>query len=548
MINNSQLNETSITALYCRLSKDDDLQGESNSITHQKSILLSYAERNHFTNPQFYVDDGYSGTNFERPDFKRMIEDIEDGTVRTVIVKDMSRFGREYLKVGMYTEVLFPEHSIRFIAINDGVDSDKGDNEFTPFRNIINEWYAKDTSKKIKAVARAKGMAGVSLSPHIPYGYKAAPNDRRKWLIDEEAAEIVRFIFSSFAAGNNIAFIQRELEARQAYCPKAYKKFMGLENVKYDIPDDKKYKWSSCSVTFVLDNPVYIGTITNFKTYSKSFKSKKRHFRPEDEWVTFENSHEPIIDTETWNIVRRLRQGKRRITRLGDMGALSGFVFCADCGAKMNLMRTAAKAGKDYYVCSTYRKNTSQCQSHNIRASVIEALVIEQLREILILVQNDEDEFVRLISANSQSEVTKLRRKLSKDISAVQKRVGELDKIIAKLYEDSVAGKITTEMFTKLSDIYSAEQSKLQADFTAYTEKYCELESKQAHTDEFISTVKKYTEITELTTAILGEFVDKIIVHNADKTSKICQQRIDILYKGVGIINLDKKTGSEALE
>jgi len=547
-MNNSQLNQTAITALYCRLSRDDDLQGESNSITHQKAMLLKYAESNHFPNPQFYVDDGYSGTNFERPDFVRMIADIEDGAVRTVIVKDMSRFGREYLKVGMYTEILFPERSVRFIALNDGVDSDKGDNEFTPFRNIINEWYAKDTSKKIKAVVKAKGMSGISLAPHIPYGYKATPNDRRKWVIDEEAASVVRFIFDSFAGGKNIAAIIRELAAKEAYTPKAYKKFKGMENVRYEIPDDKKYVWSPCSVTFVLDNPIYIGTITNFKTYSKSFKSKKRHFRSPDEWVTFENAHEPIIDMDTWNIVRRLRQGKRRVTRRGDVGVLSGYVFCADCGAKMYFSRTASKADRDYYNCSTYRKNSSQCTSHNIRVSVVEQLVVEQLREITAFVSEYEDEFVKMVCDSSQGETAKLRRKLSKDTSAFQKRLEELDKIISRLYEDSVAGKITTEMFTKLSDIYVAEQKNLGENLSNCAERLRELECQQANTDDFIRLVKKYTEITELTPAILGEFVEKIIVHAVDKSSGERRQKIDIRYKGIGEVDLLQNKGSETFE
>ncbi|MGN0617407.1 MAG: DUF4368 domain-containing protein [Ruminiclostridium sp.] len=545
---NSHLNQTAITALYCRLSRDDDLQGESNSITHQKAILLNYAESNHFPNPQFYVDDGYSGTNFERPDFKRMIEDIEDGAVRTVIVKDMSRFGREYLKVGMYTEILFPERSIRFIAINDGVDSEKGDNEFTPFRNIINEWYAKDTSKKIKAVFKAKGMSGVSLSPHIPYGYKASPEDRKKWIVDEEAASVVRFIFESFVAGKNVATIVNELQRNEVLNPKAYKKFNRLENTKYEIPEDKKYYWTPGTIAFVLDNPVYIGTVTNFKTYSKSFKSKKRHFRSPDEWVTFENVHEPIIDKDTWNTVRKLRQGKRRKTRLGDMGILSGYVFCADCGAKMYLSRTAANAGRDYYNCSTYRKNSSQCTSHNIRVSVIEQLVVEQLREITSFVSKYEAEFVKMVSDNSQSESNKLRKKLKKDISAIKKRVEELDKVISKLYEDSVSGKISTEMFSKLSDIYVTEQNQLNAEYSACSEKLQEIESQQANADEFIRLVRKYTEISELTPAILGEFVDKIIVHKVDKSTGERRQRIDIRYKGIGSVDLEKSKGSEAFE
>ena len=545
-MNNSTLSNMEITALYCRLSRDDDLQGDSNSIIHQKQMLMKYAEAHNFVNPQFYVDDGFSGTNFERPDFKRMISDIEDGTVKTIIVKDMSRFGREYLQVGMYTEIYFPEKSVRFIAINDGVDSTQGDNEFTPFRNIINEWYAKDTSKKIKAVYKVKGMSGQSLAPNIPFGYKANPDNSKRWLIDDEAALIIRRIFSEFANGKNVASIVNGLKEDNIPSPLGYKYRKGLIKLQRTLTDEQIYNWNSSSLIRILDNPLFIGTVVNFQTYSKSYKNKKRLFRPLEDCVQFENAQDPIIDLQTWEIVRKLRQGKRRITRLGKMPVLSGYVYCADCGAKMSLFRKNGNSSADYYNCSTYRKNTKKCSSHYIKADIISDFIIEQLREIISFVSEYEDEFVAMVSDSSQNANQIAKKNLSKDLALAQKRCDELDNIISKLYEDSVTGKITTDMFSKLSDIYLNEQQQLQEIISLQTKKLNELNVQKQNTDRFIEVVKKYTDITELNAAVLGEFIDKVLVYKSTKVNGTKTQMIDIVYKNVGAINLNNNKGSEA--
>lgn len=545
-MNSSTLNSQEITALYCRLSRDDDLQGDSNSIIHQKQMLTKYAEAHNFTNPQFYVDDGYSGTNFERPDFKRMINDVEDGAVKTIIVKDMSRFGREYLQVGIYTEVFFPEKSVRFIAINDGVDSNQGDNEFTPFRNIINEWYAKDTSKKIKAVYRAKGMSGQSISPNIPYGYKANPDNPKRWLIDEEAAEVIRSIFNDFAGGKNVASIIKDLKANKVPAPLGYKYKKGLIKLQRTLTDEQIYNWIPASITRILDNPLFIGTVVNFQTYSKSFKSKKRLFRPLEDCVMFENAQDPIIDKATWETVRKLRQGKRRITRLGEMPVLSGYVYCADCGAKMSLFRKKDDSSANYYNCSAYRKNTKKCSSHYIKADVISDFVLEQLKEIISFVSEYEDEFIEMVSSSSENTAQRMKKTLSKDLSLAQKRCDELDNIISKLYEDRVTGQITADMFSRLSEVYVNEQTQLKDTIALQTAKLNEISVQKQNTDSFISIVKKYTDIQELNAAILGEFVDKILVYQAVKTNGTRTQKIDIVYKKIGAINLDNEKGSEA--
>lgn len=536
MNNNSTLNSQEITALYCRLSRDDDLQGDSYSIVNQKSMLMQYAQSHHFPNPQFYIDDGFTGTNFERPDFKRMISDVEDGIVKTVIVKDMSRFGREYLQTGMYTEIFFPEKFVRFIAVNDGVDSSKGDNEFTPFRNIINEWYAKDTSKKIKAVFKAKGMSGISLCPVPPYGYRKKDNKSR-WLIDPAAADVIRRIFSEFINGKTISQIAEGLREDMVLIPSAYKQQNGLINIQ-EISLEKCYTWTSPTIIKILDNPAYIGTIVNFKTYSPSFKNKKRLNNSIEDCVIFENAHDPIIDANTWETARKLRNGKRRSPRIGGVALFSGYIFCADCGAKLYLSRNSANRSIDSYNCSNYRKQKSPCTSHRIKESVLKELILSELQEITAFAKMYEKDFIDILQSGSQNKADRQRKYLNKDMTLAKKRLQELDTIIARLYEDNVSGKITLDVFTKLSSIYVDEQAELQKTVDFQSEKLAELSEQQDNIDGFLRVVKKYTEITELTPAILGEFVDKIVVHEKNKKHKT--QKIDIYYKGVGTINIEQ--------
>ncbi len=540
-MNISTLNTQEITALYCRLSRDDDLQGDSNSIVNQKAMLMQYAQTHHFVNPQFYIDDGYSGTNFERPDFKRMINDVEDGTVKTVIVKDMSRFGREYLQVGMYTEIFFPEKFVRFIAVNDGVDSSQGDNEFTPFRNIINEWYAKDTSKKIRAVLRAKGMTGVGLAVVPPYGY-IKNEDKTKWLIDPVAAEVVRGIFLDFANGKTVTQIAKDLSERKVFVPNEYKRRTGISNHS-ERPEDKWYDWGKQTIIAILDNETYIGNVVNFRTYAPSFKNKRRYQSPEENLVRFENTHEAIIDKDTWEIVRNLRQNRRKHTAVGEIALFSGYLFCADCGAKMFVLRTAAETYPTCYNCSTYRKQKGKCTSHSIREHILKELVLEQIREITAFAKDYEQEFVEAVRNNSQSDLERQRKELSKDIALANKRLQELDKIISKLYEDNVTGKITIDMFNKLSAIYINEQLQLTKTVAVQSEQLKKITEQRNNTEAFMKIVRKYTDITELSHALIGEFIDKIVVHAHSKDKR--SQQIDIYFKGVGSVSITKKKGSD---
>lgn len=383
-----------ITALYARLSCDDDLQGDSNSIVNQKGILEKYAKEHGYDRFRFYADDGYSGTNFNRPDFQRMIKDVESGEVKRIIVKDMSRFGRDYLKVGYYTEVYFVEKNVHFIAINDGVDNhSETDSDFTPFRNIINEWYAKDTSKKVRAVLKAKGNSGKHLTNCPPYGYYKEGDDKQKWYVDEQAAKVVKEIYSLCIKGFGPTQIARMLTERGTDSPIVWKKKYG---VKYQLEKfDKPTEWSTHSVTQILSNPTYLGHTVNFRTRKKSYKTKTVIYTDESEWVTFENTHEAIIDRETYDTVQRLRDAKRRPTRMGEMSVFSGMLFCSDCGKRLYLNRCNVHRSytKDVFVCATYRKGTAGrrgCTSHSITLEAIEKIVLADLQRVLSMAKANE--------------------------------------------------------------------------------------------------------------------------------------------------------------
>ena len=390
------LSSDEITALYCRLSQDDKQEGDSNSIINQKKILKKYAMDRGYTNIQFYIDDGISGTTFNRAGFQSMIADVESGKVKRVIVKDMSRLGRDYLQVGMYTEIFFPEHDVHFIAVNDGVDSNQEDNEFTPFRNIINEWYAKDTSKKIRAVKRSKGMAGEHIGSHPPYGYRKNPENKKEWIVDEEAAEVVREIFRLCVSGYGPTQIAKMLTEREILCPTYYALERG-EKPRTVLPPHK-YAWNGPVVAMILDRVDYLGHTVNFKTHNKSYKCHKKIKHTPDQWKVFEDTHEAIIDKETFEIVQKIRAGKRRPTRMGEMPMFSGLLYCADCGSKLTFHRKADEpAEKHHYICGNYRSNTSNCTMHYIRNVVVERIVLENLKEVIRYVSNYEDEFVRMV-------------------------------------------------------------------------------------------------------------------------------------------------------
>ena len=532
-----------VTALYCRLSRDDELQGDSNSIINQKKILQKYALDHGWKNIRFYIDDGISGTTFNRPGFQEMIADIEAGIVKRVIIKDMSRLGRDYLQVGMYTEIMFPEHDVHFIAVNDGVDSKQGDNEFTPFRNIINEWYAKDTSKKIRAVMKVKGNAGEHLTTNAPYGYMKDPANPKQWVRDNDAANVVYDIGLYVMDGYGPSQIARLLKQRKILTPAAYYESKGINcNVK---PQDDPYGWNASTVAHILDRwREYLGHTVNFKTTKKSYKSKKKIQNPESEWVIFENTHEPIWTESIADAVRLARQTRRRPTKMGEMGMFSGMMFCADCGSIMYQCRaTGFRREQEYYLCAGYRKSRDICGStHSIRTVILEELILQNLCKVVSYAREQEDQFVKMVMDMDEKERSKGLAKKKKLLTDAEKRISELDRIFKHLYEDNITGKLTDERFKKLSADYEAEQAALQTQANSLREEIQEEESKCANVERFLSIVRKYTEIPELTPHILHEFVEKIVVHAAtdphSKTNR--KQEVDIYYKGIGILEMSR--------
>ena len=535
------LNQEEITALYCRLSQDDKQEGDSNSIINQKKILKKYALDRGYTNIQFYIDDGVSGTTFNRAGFQSMIADVETGKVKRVIVKDMSRLGRDYLQVGMYTEIFFPEHDVHFIAVNDGVDSNQEDNEFTPFRNIINEWYAKDTSKKIRAVKRSKGMAGEHIGSHPPYGYMKNPENKKEWIIDEEAAEVVREIFRLCVGGYGPTRIAHILTERKILCPTYYALEKGGKQ-RTVLPADK-YTWNGPVVAKILDRMDYLGHTVNFKTHVKSYKVHKTIYNSPDQWKVFEGTHEAIIDKETFEIVQKIRAGKRRPTRMGEMPMFSGLLYCADCGRKLSFHRKADEpAEKHHYLCENYRSNTANCTMHYIRNVVVERIVLENLKEVIQYVSNYEDEFVRMIMDSDMRQRNRELSQKKKRLAEIKKRIGELDTIFQRIYEDNIIGKLSDERFMKMSKGYEDEQHTLQTEADEIQSELQQEEKKSVDVKRFLAIVKKYTDLTELTPEILREFIDKIIVHAPDKSSGRRLQEIEIIYNHIGEFDRSKVT------
>ena len=535
------LNQEEITALYCRLSQDDKQEGDSNSIINQKKILKKYALDRGYTNIQFYIDDGVSGTTFNRAGFQSMIADVETGKVKRVIVKDMSRLGRDYLQVGMYTEIFFPEHDVHFIAVNDGVDSNQEDNEFTPFRNIINEWYAKDTSKKIRAVKRSKGMAGEHIGSHPPYGYMKNPENKKEWIIDEEAAEVVREIFRLCVGGYGPTRIAHILTERKILCPTYYALEKGGKP-RTALPADK-YTWNGPVVAKILDRMDYLGHTVNFKTHVKSYKVHKTIYNSPDQWKVFEGTHEAIIDKETFEIVQKIRAGKRRPTRMGEMPMFSGLLYCADCGRKLSFHRKADEpAEKHHYLCENYRSNTANCTMHYIRNVVVERIVLENLKEVIQYVSNYEDEFVQMIMDSDMRQRNRELSQKKKRLAEIQKRIGELDTIFQRIYEDNIIGKLSDERFMKMSKGYEDEQRTLQTEADEIQSELQQEEKKSVDVKRFLAIVKKYTDLTELTPEILREFIDKIIVHAPDKSSGRRLQEIEIIYNHIGEFDRSKVT------
>ena len=526
--------ESKITALYCRLSRDDELQGESNSITNQKEILKKYADENGFRNTKFFVDDGYSGTNFNRPGFQEMMEAVKAGQVAVIIVKDMSRLGRDYLGVGNFIEVVFPNANVRFIAISNGVDTEKEQGtEFAPFLNIVNEWYAKDTSRKMRTVWKNKGESGKPLAPVPPYGYVKDPNNKNKWIIDEEAAQVVREIYRMYLGGLGSASIVRELEARGIPCMNAHKQKLRRDG-NTEIAE-KSMKWHKTRIAQILTRPEYKGCLVNFRTKKKSYKTKSYAYNPKSEWKMFEDAVPAIIDKESWDKVQELRRiTKRKVNRFGVQSPLSGLLFCADCGAKLYLGRCSRfDSSQDYFTCSTYRK-VQGCSSHQIQVKVINRLVLENLKEVMRFAREHESEFLEFVFKTNEKIMMAKQKKKNAELRHAETRYHLLDTIIQRLYEDNVEGKISDERFCKMTDSYEQEQKNLAEAIAQIKGSLNEMLSQSVNAEKFLDLVRKYTDKKELNGEIIREFVQKIIVHKAEKINGKRTQKITIIYNFIG--------------
>ena len=522
------------TALYCRLSQDDGREGESNSIVNQKEYLMKYAKEHGFPNPKFYVDDGYTGTNFDRPSFKEMSADIEKGLVKTVIVKDLSRFGRNYIEVGSYSEIIYPEAGVRFIAIMDNVDTGSLEsNEFAAFTNLFNEWYPKSTSKKVKEVKKAKGLAGEHLGAP-PYGYLRNPDDKTRWLVDGEAAAVVRRIFSLCMQGKGVSAIATTLWKDRTLTPSAYKASKGIGVAK--VSEDP-YCWETSAVAAILENVAYIGITESFKSTRLGFKSKKRIPTAKDRRAYIENAHAPIIDRDIWEKVQIIRENKRRPNKSGITSMFSGLLYCADCGAKLSL---ATANGYAHFRCSQYKRTsrTQNCTQHYIREDALNQLVLKQLQHFLSYLQQFERVFIRrqidTTLAERRYELSAKQKQIEKD----EKRMDELDRLFRKIYEDNVSGKLNDERFCKLSDGYEAEQGQLKREIEALTAEVSQADMVVTNVAKLIAVTKKYTRIDELTPEILNAFVDKIVIHEREKKDGKRTQQIDIYYSYVGIVDI----------
>ncbi len=521
-----------ITALYARLSQEDTLEGDSNSIVNQKVVLSKYAADNGFTNPVFFIDDGVSGVTFDRPNFNRMIAEIEAGNVATVIVKDMSRLGRDYLKVGYYTEIFFVERDVRYIAINDGVDSAKGDNDFTPFRNLFNDFYAKDTSKKVRAIKRAQGQAGEHLTKP-PYGYMVSPTDKKQWIVDDEAAAVVKRIFDLCIGGKGpmqIAKILKEdkvLTAKAHYAKKKGKPF-----------PENPYDWRDSTIVGILERMDYCGHTVNFKSYSKSHKLKKRIPTTKEQQSIFFNTHEAIVEDAVFERVQELRANKRRPTKADRQGLFSGLVYCADCGSKLHFATCKSFNGsQDHYRCAKYKSNTGSCTAHFIREEVLKQIVWGRIFDVTALFFDDIMAFHEMMYQQRSAETEKEMKRRKREVGQARKRIAELDRIFKRIYEDDISGAISHDRFLKLSAEYEAEQRELEEKVKADQQEVDTYEQNKSDFDSFAAIIRKYVGIKELTPAIVNEFIKKIIVHAPEKVDRKRVQKVDIVFNFVGEIN-----------
>ena len=529
-----------ITALYARLSHEDALDGDSNSIVNQKAVLSQYAADKGFSNPVFFIDDGVSGVTFDRPQFNRMIAEIEAGNVSTVIVKDMSRLGRDYLKVGYYTEIYFVERDVRYIAINDGVDSAKGDNDFTPFRNLFNDFYAKDTSKKVRAIKRAQGMAGEHLTKP-PYGYMVDPADKKKWIVDEEAAAVIKRIFDLCIAGKGPMQIAKILKENEVLTVRAH-----YAEKKGAILPDNPYNWNENSIVAILERMDYCGHTVNFKSYSKSHKLKKRIPTTKEQQAVFRNTHDAIVEEAVFERVQELRANKRRPTKANRQGLFSGLVYCADCGSKLHFTTCKSFNGsQDHYRCANYKSNTGNCTAHFIREEVLKQIVWDRIFNVTALFFDDIMAFQEMMYAQRSHETEKEMKRRKREVGQAKKRIAELDRIFKRIYDDDICGAISHDRFLKLSAEYESEQRELEEKVKSEQQEVDIYEQNRMDFDSFSAIIRKYVGIKELTSTIVNEFIKKIIVHAPERVNGKRVQKVDIVFNFVGEINFLSDTQSK---
>jgi site-specific DNA recombinase len=534
---NKSLKANETAAIYCRLSRDDEIDGESNSISNQKKILLNVAKEYGYIQTKIYVDDGISGWTFDRPGFREMEQDIIDGEIDAVFVKDMSRLGRNYLQCGYYTEHFFPDNDIRFIAVNDSMDSNKGDNELVPIKNLFNEWFIRDTSMKIRASHHIKGVSGEPLSKP-PYGYKKDPDNSKHWLIDEPAAEVVRRIYKMYCNGLGSEKIAGILEKDHILTPNSYAKEMGFK-VSGVLSKDK-YHWRSSTVTKILAQEEYCGDIINFKTYSKSYKNKKRHENSRENWAIFENVNEPIIDRETFEKVKQRRgrvHNKKRKNAKHHM--FSGLLVCSDCGSNLHFHFNQGNRDIQYFNCSNNNSRNRTCPTtHYIRVDFLEEVVLTDINRLIAFANQYKDDFIKILEKNSGMEFQNQLKSAETEIEKLVKRNEEIDRLFGAIYEDKIKGNLSEERFSKMSKGYEDEQAENKKKISALSEQI-KSDAKNIDTTKlFLDIVENTTHLEKLTAEVVREFIDKIVVHHRKEAGGITTQKVEIYYNVIGKFEL----------
>ena len=538
-------NQIGITALYCRLSRDDGTESESNSIGNQKKLLSQKAKEMGLTDTKYYVDDGYTGTNFNRPGFQQLIDDIEIGLVSAVMVKDLSRLGRDYVSVGNYTDSYFPEHNIRFIAVNDAIDSDEGESEIAPFKNILNEMYARDISKKIRSSHRLRGSMGEPLS-QPPYGYMKSSENKKKWIIDPEAATVVKSIFKMCLDGKGNETIARELQENKVLIPMAYWRSKGL-NRGGKKTQTNPYKWCKTTVQKILSQQEYCGDIINFKTYSKSFKNKTRYENSKENWAVFKDVNEPIIDRETFETVQKfISKTKRRAPKKenGERSIFNGLIYCGDCHSKMRYHTSTSNKEIHYFTCSDNKVDyRGKCPGrHYVRADALEEVVKLELRRLVEMLEIDELYFAQLLLRKNDEEREKDKKFLETELQKAIARSNTVSQLYEKLYEDNVIGKVSDEWFVELSHKYEKERMDLKAKIADTRHKIEELKNTNSEYGKFISAIRRFMQMDNLTSPLLQELIDHIDIFETEGTGKSRTQRIVIYYRFIGYIELPNAT------